>query len=177
MRSLRRIRADVRPAPHRNARCRHPTRSEVEKLLDALAMEPRHYRLFYLLSPCTQAAAGASCALCSGRTSPARKMVSCSPSAAPAAFPARASWEGSIKNGKSREVYLSSDLRGILPSPTSAASRWRRTSSAASSALPLHRRARAAHPPGHLHQAGCGRSMPPSAFPQEYHLHTCATTS
>ena len=27
-----------------------PTRSEVEKLLDALAKEPRHYRLFYLLS-------------------------------------------------------------------------------------------------------------------------------
>ena len=29
---------------------RIPTRSEVEKLLDALAKEPRHYRLFYLLS-------------------------------------------------------------------------------------------------------------------------------
>ena len=37
------------PIPRRTVQ-RIPTRSEVEKLLDALAKEPRHYRLFYLLS-------------------------------------------------------------------------------------------------------------------------------
>ena len=37
------------PTPQRTVQ-RIPTRGEVEKLLDALAKEPRHYRLFYLLS-------------------------------------------------------------------------------------------------------------------------------
>lgn len=37
------------PTPQRTVQ-RIPMRGEVEKLLDALAMEPRHYRLFYLLS-------------------------------------------------------------------------------------------------------------------------------
>jgi integrase len=39
---------------------RIPTRSEVEKLLDALAKEPRHYRLFYLLSMYTGCGSGAT---------------------------------------------------------------------------------------------------------------------
>ena len=37
------------PTPQRTVQ-HIPTRGEVEKLLDALAKEPRHYRLFYLLS-------------------------------------------------------------------------------------------------------------------------------
>jgi len=41
------------------------------------------------------------CALCNGRTSPARKTVCCSPSAAPAAaFPARASWKAAPKTAR-----------------------------------------------------------------------------
>lgn len=87
------------PTPQRTVQ-RIPTRGEVEKLLDALAKEPRHYRLFFC-SPCTPAAAGASCALCNGRTSPARRTVCCSPSAAPAAaFPARASWRALPKTAR-----------------------------------------------------------------------------
>ena len=37
------------PTPRRTVQY-IPTRGEVEKLLDTLAKEPRHYRLFYLLS-------------------------------------------------------------------------------------------------------------------------------
>ena len=80
------------PTPRRAVQ-RIPTRSEVEKLLDALAMEPRHYRLFYLLSMYTGCRRGELCAL---------------------------QWSDftATQNGLlltvSREVYLSSDLRGIL---------------------------------------------------------------
>ena len=102
------------PTPQRTVQ-RIPTRSEVEKLLDALAKEPRHYRLFYLLSMYTGCRRGELCALQWSDFTCYAKTVCCSPSAAPAAaFPARASWRAATKNGKSREVYLSSDLRGIL---------------------------------------------------------------
>ena len=47
------------PTPQRTVQ-RIPTRSEVEKLLDALAKEPRHYRLFYLLSMYTGCGSGAT---------------------------------------------------------------------------------------------------------------------
>ena len=47
------------PTPQRTVQ-RIPTRSEVEKLLDALAKEPRHYRLFYLLSMYTGCRSGAT---------------------------------------------------------------------------------------------------------------------
>ena len=50
------------PTPQRTVQ-RIPTRSEVEKLLDALAKEPRHYRLFYLLSMYTGCRRGELCAL------------------------------------------------------------------------------------------------------------------
>ena len=47
------------PTPQRTVQ-RIPTRSEVEKLLDALAKEPRHYRLFYLFSMYTGCRNGAT---------------------------------------------------------------------------------------------------------------------
>lgn len=50
------------PTPQRTVQ-RIPTRSEVEKLLDTLAKEPRHYRLFYLLSMYTGCRWGELCAL------------------------------------------------------------------------------------------------------------------
>ena len=81
------------PTPQRTVQ-RIPTRSEVEKLLDTLAKEPRHYRLFYLLSMYT----GLLLTVSRSRSS----------------VPGKGIVEGSTKNGKSREVYLSSDLRGIL---------------------------------------------------------------
>ena len=50
------------PTPQRTVQ-RIPTRGELEKLLDALAKEPRHYRLFYLLSMYTGCRRGELCAL------------------------------------------------------------------------------------------------------------------
>ena len=50
------------PTPQRTVQ-RIPTRSEVEKLLDTLAKEPRHYRLFYLLSMYTGCCRGELSAL------------------------------------------------------------------------------------------------------------------
>ena len=47
------------PTPRRTVQ-RIPTRSEVEKLLDTLAKEPRHYRLFYLFSMYTGCRNGAT---------------------------------------------------------------------------------------------------------------------
>ena len=67
------------PTPRRTAQ-RIPTQWEIQKLLDALAKEPRHYRLFYLLSMYT------GCR---------------SPSAAPAAaFPAKALWRALPKTAR-----------------------------------------------------------------------------
>ena len=50
------------PTPQRAAQ-RIPSPDEVHKLLDALAREPRHYRLFYLLSMYTGCRRGELCAL------------------------------------------------------------------------------------------------------------------
>ena len=47
------------PTPQRTVQ-RIPARSEAEKLLDTLAKEPRHYRLFYLLSMYTGCGSGAT---------------------------------------------------------------------------------------------------------------------
>ena len=50
------------PTPRHTAQ-RIPTQWEIQKLLDALAKEPRHYRLFYLLSMYTGCRRGELCAL------------------------------------------------------------------------------------------------------------------
>lgn len=163
------------PTPQRTVQ-HIPTRSEVEKLLDALAKEPRHYRLFYLLSMYT-GCRRASCALCNGRTSPLRKTVCCSPSAVPAAaFPARVLWRALPKTA--RAVKSISPLTcEVSSSPTSAAGRWRRTSSAAGS-VPT------SSPTNTVNSftltpspSGCGRSMTPSAFRGSTIFTPCGTTS
>ena len=50
------------PMPQRTVQ-RIPTQREIQKLLDTLALEPRHYRLFYLLSMYTGCRRGELCAL------------------------------------------------------------------------------------------------------------------
>ena len=93
---------------------RIPTRSEVEKLLDALAKEPRHYRLFYLLSMYTGCRRGELCALQWSDFTGTQNGLLLTVSRSRSSVPGKGIVEGSTKNGKSREVYLSSDLRGIL---------------------------------------------------------------
>ena len=101
------------PTPQRTVQ-RIPTRGEVEKLLDALAKEPRHYRLFYLLSMYTGCRRGELCALQWSDFTGTQNGLLLTVSRSRSSVPGKGIVEGSTKNGKSREVYLSSDLRGIL---------------------------------------------------------------
>ena len=101
------------PTPQRTVQ-RIPTRSEVEKLLDTLAKEPRHYRMFYLLSMCTGCRRGELCALKWEDFKFSRGGLLLTISRSRSNVAGKGIVEGSTKNGKSREVYLSSDLRGIL---------------------------------------------------------------
>ena len=101
------------PTPQRTVQ-RIPTRSEVEKLLDALAKEPRHYRLFYLLSMYTGCRRGELCALQWSDFTGTQNGLLLTVSRSRSSVPGKGIVEGTTKNGKSREVYLSSDLRGIL---------------------------------------------------------------
>ena len=101
------------PTPQRTVQ-RIPTRIEVEKLLDALAKEPRHYRLFYLLSMYTGCRRGELCALQWSDFTVTQNGLLLTVSRSRSSVPGKGIVEGSTKNGKSREVYLSSDLRGIL---------------------------------------------------------------
>ena len=101
------------PTPQRTVQ-RIPTRGEVEKLLDALAREPRHYRLFYLLSMYTGCRRGELCALQWSDFTGTQNGLLLTVSRSRSSVPGKGIAEGSTKNGKSREVYLSSDLRGIL---------------------------------------------------------------
>ena len=103
------------PTPQRTVQ-RIPTRSEVEKLLDALAMEPRHYRLFYLLSMCTGCRRGELCALKWEDFKFSRSGLLLAISRSRSVVPGKGVVEGPTKNGRSREIVLSSDLRGIFMS-------------------------------------------------------------
>lgn len=86
----------------------------MKKLLDALAKEPRHYRLFYLLSMYTGCRRGELCALQWSDFAGTQNGLLLTVSRSRSSVPGKGIVEGSTKNGKSREVYLSSDLRGIL---------------------------------------------------------------
>ena len=91
-----------------------PTVQEVQRLLQALSMEPRHFRVFYLLAMATGCRRGELCAL---RWSDFRSVSGgfiLTVSRSRSSVPGKGIVEGSTKTGKSREVYLSSDLRGIL---------------------------------------------------------------
>ena len=148
-----------------------PSPAEIQKLLDALAKEPRHYRMFYLLSMCTGCRRGELCALkwedfkFSGDG--LLLTVSCSRSI----VPGKGVVEGSTKNGHSREIILSSDIRGILVS-------YRRRKQM--EALQAHRELSP-----YLFTDEHGQLIHPDTFtkrlrkiyesigfPKEYHLHT-----
>ena len=163
------------PIPRRTVQ-RIPTRSEVEKLLDALAKEPRHYRLFYLLSMYTGCRRGELCALQWSDFTGTQNGLLLTVSRSRSSVPGKGIVEGATKNGKSREVF-SPLTCGVSSSPTSAASRWRRTSSAASSvptSSPTSRGVSSTRTPS---PSDCGRSMMPSAFRGSTIFTPCATTS
>lgn len=91
-----------------------PTVQEVQRLLQALSMEPRHYRLFYLLSMYTGCRRGELSALQWSDFTGTQNGLLLTVSRSRSSVPGKGIVEGSTKNGKSREVCLSSDLRGIL---------------------------------------------------------------
>ena len=91
-----------------------PTVQEVQRLLQALSMEPRHFRVFYLLAMATGCRRGELCAL---RWSDFRSVSGgfiLTVSRSRSSVPGKGIVEGSTKNGRSRQILLSSELRGIL---------------------------------------------------------------
>lgn len=91
-----------------------PTVQEVQRLLQALSMEPRHFRVFYLLAMATGCRRGELSALQWSDFTGTQNGLLLTVSRSRSSVPGKGIVEGSTKNGKSREVYLSSDLRGIL---------------------------------------------------------------
>ena len=158
------------PTPQRTVQ-RIPTRGEVEKLLDALAMEPRHYRLFYLLSMYTGCRRGELCALQWSDFAGTQNGLLLTVSRSRSSVPGKGIVDGSTKNGKSREVYLSSDLRGILLAykrhKQKEADKQRRR---LSPYLFTDERGQLIHPDTFTKRLR--KIYAAIGFPQEYHLHT-----
>lgn len=91
-----------------------PTVQKVQRLLQALSMELRHFRVFYLLAMATGCRRGELCAL---RWSDFRSVsggVILTVSRSRSSVPGKGIVEGGTKNGRSRQILLSSELRGIL---------------------------------------------------------------
>lgn len=163
------------PTPQRTVQ-RIPTRGEVEKLLDALAKEPRHYRLFYLLSMYTGCRRGELCALQWSDFTGTQNGLLLTVSRSRSSVPGKGIVEGSTKTARDVKS-ISPPICGASSSPTSAASRWRRTSSAANSvptSSPTSRGSSSTRTPS---PSGCGRSMPPLAFHGSTTCTPCGTTS
>ena len=91
-----------------------PSPVEIQKLLDALAKEPRHYRMFYLLSMCTGCRRGELCALKWEDFKFSRGGLLLTISRSRSVVPGKGVVEGSTKNGRNREIVFSSDIRGIF---------------------------------------------------------------
>ena len=103
------------PMTHRTAQY-IPSPAEIQKLLDVLAKEPRHYRMFYLLSMCTGCRRGELCALRWSDFKFSGDGLLLTVSRSRSIIPGKGVVEGSTKNGHSREILLSSDIRGIFVS-------------------------------------------------------------
>ena len=88
----------------------------MEQLLDALAKEPRHYRMFYLLSLYTGCRRGELCALQWSDFSPCQDGFLLTVCRSRTNVPGKGIVEGFTKNGRSREIYLPADLCGVLRS-------------------------------------------------------------
>ena len=93
---------------------RIPTQREIQKLLDTLALEPRHYRLFYLLSMYIGCRRGELCALKWSDFSTTENGLLLTISRSRSNVPGKGIVEGTPKNGKSREIYISPELHGVI---------------------------------------------------------------
>jgi len=93
-----------------------PSPVEMQKLLDALAKEPRHYRMFYLLSLCTGCRRGELCAVKWEDFKFSGGVLLLTISRSRSIVPGKGVVEGPTKNGHSREIILSSDIHGIFVS-------------------------------------------------------------
>lgn len=103
------------PLTRRAAQC-IPSPAEIQRLLDALAGEPRHYRMFYLLSMCTGCRRGELCALRWSDFKFSGSGLLLTVSRSRSIVPGKGVVEGPTKNGRSREIFLSAEIRGIFMS-------------------------------------------------------------
>ena len=148
-----------------------PTVEEAQHLLQALAREPRHFRVFYLLAMATSCRRGELCALrwSDFRTSGNGFILTVSRSRSIVA--GKGVVEGSTKNGHSRQIILSPALRGVLLSY-----RWRLAQEAArhgkklSPYLFVNSDGTLIHPDTFTKRLR--KIYAANGFPAEYHLHT-----
>lgn len=155
---------------------RVPSQAEVQKLLDALAREPRHYRLFYLLSLYTGCRRGELCALQWSDFIFRKDSLLLTISRSRSNVAGKGIVEGSTKNGRSREIYLSGDLCGSSAAIT-IAKRWRPSGPAASSAPISSPTNTGSLFTPILSPSGYGKSTSPSASPRNTTFTPYATTS
>ena len=148
-----------------------PSVEEAQHLLQALAREPRHFRVFYLLAMATGCRRGELCALrwSDFRTSGNGFILTVSRSRSIVA--GKGVVEGSTKNGHSRQIILSPALRGVLLSY-----RWRLTQEASrhsrklSPYLFVNADGTLIHPDTFTKRLR--KIYAANGFPVEYHLHT-----
>ena len=148
-----------------------PTIEEAQRLLQALAKEPRHFRVFYLLAMATGCRRGELCALkwSDFRSSGDGFLLTVSRSRSIVA--GKGVVEGTTKNGRSRQIILSSALRGVLLSY-----RWRLVQEAAkhrrdlSPYLFVNEQGQLLHPDTFTKRLR--KIYAAIGFPREYHLHT-----
>ena len=148
-----------------------PTVEEAQHLLQALARELRHFRVFYLLAMATGCRRGELCSLQWSDFTGTQNGLLLTVSRSRSSVPGKGIVEGSTKNGKSREVYLSSDLRGILPAykrrKQMEADKQRRK---LSPYLFTDEQGQLIHPDTFTKRLR--KIYDAIGFPQEYHLHT-----
>lgn len=160
---------DLPAASHTNQHI--PTVEEAQHLLQALAREPRHFRVFYLLAMATGCRRGELCALrwSDFHTNGNGFILTVSRSRSIVA--GKGVVEGSTKNGHSRQIILSPALRGVLLSY-----RWRlaqetaRHSRKLSPYLFVNSDGSLIHPDTFTKRLR--KIYAANGFPAEYHLHT-----
>ena len=150
---------------------RIPTQTEVQRLLDALAREPRHYRLFYLLSLYTGCRRGELCALQWGDFTFEKDALRLTISRSRSNVAGRGIVEGPTKNGRSREIYLPGDMGGVIRSYHSRkAQEARRSRRKLSPHLFTDEHGQLIHPDTFTKRLR--KIYAAIGFPREYHLHT-----
>lgn len=148
-----------------------PTVEEAQHLLQALAREPRHFRVFYLLAMATGCRRGELCALRWADFCTSGNGFILTVSRSRSIVAGKGVVEGGTKNGHSRQIILSPTLRGVLLSY-----RWRLTQEAArhgrklSPYLFVNSEGALIHPDTFTKRLR--KIYAANGFPAEYHLHT-----